>query len=303
MIVSHLKQRPSYYKIGLDTDWAKATSPCISDFEQVTFPGGSTFQGTHVIIHGFITQGKLAFKFDELKDALATYVCNRIDMRKSSTDFFMRFKFGEEIHGIVTDRKFFSKHCGISKRFSDDLFTTDCLLDLKTKLDEGSDYIGTDPLFLTVEVAKPRVVEAIFYCRDRDSAGETSPVFKSICGRVEVENGRERFYCGLESFGKLLVWCSDEDDVHHWESQWDMEFYLNEDNEIAVNEATQDGSWIVIGAIENNEIWIHLGEVELWDCNENDEGCDFVCEIRGSAARRWWRILRLAIKICKILCS
>ena len=403
MIISHLDNKPSYYKVGLDTDWGQELGQEIDNFEPVLFPrgaysGGFTLMSTYVVIRGFISEGKLAFKFDELKSALLTCMFNEFDIDKNSTTFCIDFVMGK-VCGIFTDRTLFSKHCAISKQFlPEDLFSTDCLLDLKSvnmwsnpalfltveversfvleallecrdrdsaaetspliksivervKVENGRErfvcetqdfckllawcssnhqepqnarcwssdwkwefYVNEDNevaykkarysyLFLTVEEAKPRVVEAILYCRNRDSAGETSPIFKSICGRVEVENGRERFYCELESFGKLLVWCSDEMDARRWTSKWDIEFYLNEDNEIAVNEATEAGSWTVIGAIENNEIWIHIGDVELWDCNENDEGCDFVCEIRGSAARKWWRILRLAIKICKILCS
>lgn len=303
MIISYLNTRQFCgYKVGLVTDWCTYLSPSISNYELVGVPPCTGFQSDHVILPGFITHGKFAFKFDDLKGILSKEMYNNIHMSKDSTTFCIDFHFKKEVRGIVTNRKVYSNPLyGVSKRFSYDLLVTDCLLELETELEEECDYLGTDALFLSVEIAKPRMVEVVVYCR-KNSTGEASPVFKSICVRVEVENGHERFYCGLAAFGKL-IWCREEEDVLRWNSNWGLIFLLNEDSQITVNKATHDGSWTVVGAIEKNEVWIRMGETELWGPNENDGGCDFVCEIRGSAARKWWRILRTTIKICKMLSS
>lgn len=298
LITSHLTRKPSFHRIGIDpTCLVRGIDASTRSEEIIRLPYGiSDFCSVnYVLVQGFGSRSKFACDFSDLRNVTSGTFGNEFTFKHSKTNnsFVMDFGFFEKsVKGKFTKHTFFSNPwlCAVSKRYTEHFFTTDCVIPMKTKVCYEEDYIDSPAIYLTVQPTASRSVEVILYCSDNL---EQSPIYKTLLGYVRFGE----FYCSAESLGELL-WCPLVEDSPRWSEKWGLKLMLTEQGHIAANTVV-DGEWSLIGGIVGNEIWIKMGRTCLWDeeFDENGENISFHCEVNGTAAKKWWRLVRNSIHL------
>lgn len=263
LILSHQRQEPSWYRIGVDSDWVTLLSATCDYGTRLSFPLDNFDLMPiphHVLVRGFLCEGRLAFKFDEFEKAFAS-VRNHVNMSREGGELSITFDCGVAfpIKGSAATRKLFSnaRMCAVSKHFCAEAFCADCLLDLRTVMHPGYDEVGIGARFLTVKKARPRTVEMVMCIRNERDGSDLS-VLANVLGTMHDDS----FYCELTAFPSFF-WVGDDDDFDvssnpDYDSQpWAQGgFLLNSEGDIMVTHAELGA--LRIGTVKSDEVCIDI---------------------------------------------